>query len=293
MSQKTSEKIENIYPWINPVGGYGDMLIVSGVLKRVFDKDPSRKYNLVRRTSYYKILNGHPAIVEYGYPPKGAEIQSVNYWHMEKLGPGIRRPYQVLSRAFGLETPVDEGLFIPDEIEDDPILHNFIPWKKKNVLIAPTSDSPRKIMKSSLWEPIVQHLQSDGMFIIQVGRLNDPLIRNAYSVRGLTTPQELVALVRKCDLVITSDNFILHAAHLAGVKTVALWGPTHHLVYGYPEQFHIQPSRPCGLGIDEECIGPSRNDGGKLYATPCPLKEIHCIDQITEEEVYNAVQKVL
>jgi ADP-heptose:LPS heptosyltransferase len=280
-------------PWINPVGGYGDMLMVSGVLKQVIEKNPDERYNLVRRSSYYPMFKGHPAIVHYGYPPKGARIQSVTYGSMEELGPNDRRPYQILARSFGLETPVEERLFIPNEIQDDPVLYGFIPWKGLNILIAPTSDSPRKVMPFSIWNRLVKRLVMDGPLIIQVGRVGDPPVKNAYSLRGLTTPQELVGLVRRCDLVVTSDNFIMHAAHLTGTKAVVLWGPTHHEVYGYPEQFHIQASRPCEFELYRECIGPSVNDGGRLYGTPCPYNEKHCMDSIDADDVYDAVKHVI
>ena len=283
----------NDIPWINPIGGLGDMLMLSGVLKLVVDRDPTRRYNLIRRTNYLAFLKGHPAIANIGYPSRDAKIVGVDYWSMETLGRGNQRAFQVLARSFGLVTPVEEHLYVPGEIREDPILTNFIPWKKPTVIIAPASDSPRKMMHPSIWHRLVDLLLAEGFFVMQVGRSRDLHIRNAYSVLGLTTPHQAIGLVKECDLVITSDNFLMHAAHFVGKPAVAIWGATDHEVYGYPEQIHIQTPKGCDLGNDEDCIAPSRNDKGKLYGTPCPHKERHCMDQAKPEMVFEAARKLL
>jgi ADP-heptose:LPS heptosyltransferase len=285
------EKLEKALPWINPVGGYGDMLMVAGVLKQVVEQDPARRFNLLRRTRYSIIFKGHEAIVKIGYPKKGEQVLRVDYWAMEELGPGLQRPYQVLARGFGLKTPVQENLYLPEAQAQDKFLEHFLPWKKLNVVIAPASDSPRKAMNPIAWSRLVDYLQAEGALVLQVGLLNEPHIRNAYSVRGITTPQQLIALLRKCDLAITSDNFIMHAAHLAGMPAVVLWGPTLHEVFGYTEQTHLQATRNCEIKKGESCIVSYKNQGGKLYGTPCPLGDRHCINQITPEEIYEACKK--
>jgi len=280
-------------PWINPVGGLGDMLMVSGVLKILYDRRPSKQFNLVRRTSYVEIFKDHPIIDKIGFPDRNSKVVSVDYWSMEELGPGNQRPFQVLARAFGLSTPVEEKLYISDNIPSDSHLYSIIPWKNRNVIIAPSSDSPRKMMAPEIWHKLVDHLLSEEMLVMQVGRLGDQRIRNAYSLLGLTTPRQLIALLGKCDVVITSDNFIMHAAHMAGVRTVAIWGPTHSDVYGYPDQIHIQLPKMCEPENNEDCIGPSRNQGGRLYGTPCPLGNRHCIDQIKPAVIFESVKEAL
>lgn len=45
--------------WINPIGGYGDALMLSGILNQVHEARPEEKYFLVRRTQYQAILAGH------------------------------------------------------------------------------------------------------------------------------------------------------------------------------------------------------------------------------------------
>ncbi|MBU1570345.1 MAG: hypothetical protein KKE00_07495, partial [Proteobacteria bacterium] len=100
--------------WINPLGGMGDTLMVSGVLKLVIENDPLRRFNLIRRTSYLSILKGHPAIAEIGYAPQDAMIMGTDYWSKEELGPNNQRAFQILARMFGLPSPIEERLYLPD-----------------------------------------------------------------------------------------------------------------------------------------------------------------------------------
>jgi radical SAM protein with 4Fe4S-binding SPASM domain len=74
-------------PWINPIGGLGDTLMISGVLKHVVEQDPSRKFNLVIRTKYRPILED--PLSRIGHPPPGSGwLFYHNYWEHEDY----RRP---------------------------------------------------------------------------------------------------------------------------------------------------------------------------------------------------------
>ncbi len=284
---------EDLYPWINPVGGYGDMLMVSGVLKLVVERNPDRRFNLVRRTSYLFMFKGHPAIDTVGYPPKDAEIVHTTYWSMEEIGPGTQRPFQILARSFGLPTPIPETLNLPETPDTDPLLMRHLPIAGRRIVISISSDSPRKTIKPDKWDGIVKKLRQDGNTVIQVGRADDLHIRPAVSLLGLTTPGQLVALLRTSDAVITCDNFIMHAAHLARTPAIVIWGPTRYEIYGYDDQVHIQLPKMCDEQESIECIGPKRNNGGRLYGTTCPLGEKHCLDQIDPDRIYEKVTDLI
>jgi ADP-heptose:LPS heptosyltransferase len=276
--------------WVNPVGGYGDILMLSGVMKLAFDKNPLQKFNLVRRTKYTNLLKGHPAINKIGYPPKDAKIIETAYWNSDDYESGNFRAFQLLAQKFGLETPVEETLFLSEkEDEDDAILYNLIPWKKKNIIISPVSDSPRKMMHPAAWHIIVNRLVAEGVLVLQVGNMGDIHIKGAYSLLGITSPRQLISLMKKCNFVISSDNFIMHAAHLTGKPAVILWGPTKSAVYGYKEQIHIQgPLEHCKLR--DECLGPKFSDN---YQRVCPLGPEHCMNKINPDTVFNAIFTLL
>ncbi|MBF0537071.1 MAG: hypothetical protein HQL03_02335 [Nitrospirae bacterium] len=273
--------------WINPIGGMGDTLMISGVLKLVNERDPNRRFNLIRRTTYLDILKGHPAIDEIGHPPRDASIIGTDYWSHEGYIHKGWRAFQTLAHMFGLELPVPERLYLPGTIEDDPILYGLIPWKKRNILIAPVSASPRKEMDPMLWHRLVDILRLNGAFVAQVGKARDVHIRNAYSLLGVTTQRQLIGLLRRFDVVVTSDNFIMHAAYLMGVPAVVLWGPTRHEVYGYRGHVHLQSDRTCGDDVD--CIGYAKPN---IYDTRCPLGDGSCMNQTSPDVIFNAITSI-
>jgi ADP-heptose:LPS heptosyltransferase len=266
--------------WINPLGGIGDILMLCGVLKLVHDTYPSLWFNLIRRSRYTNLLQGHPAIVQIGFPPVDSRIIGSDYWSLEEYGRGDRA-FQILARKFGLEPPVEEQLYIPEADKTDDLLEKFIPWKKTTILIAPVSDSPRKMAPLSWWVSLVQNLREKDVFVIQTGRAEEEHISGAYSLLGLTDPRQLIAIVKKVNAVITVDNFVMHAAHLAGTPAVVLWGPTSDAVYGYREQVHIKASKDhCSLKA--QCLGPKFPEN---YATPCPLDKKHCMTTLKVENI--------
>lgn len=276
--------------WINPIGGLGDTLMVSGVLKQVSEIYPSRKFNMVARTKYGPLLEGHPAIAHIGHPRPGARFISTNYWNHKDYQRSGRRAYQILARIFGLKTPVEERLYVPWELQDDPVLIESIPWKQFNVLICQSSDSPRKRLGIEKWESLVEMLNKDEIGVFQVGKTKDRYVRGAYSLIGLTTLRHLISMVRHFDAVVTADNFIMHASHLCGVPAVVLWGPTDHRTYGYPGHTHLQAEMDCEYSGG--CLGPG--DGrGNLYQTDCPEGPAHCMNTLELETIYNSIVSLL
>ncbi len=275
--------------WINPVGGLGDSLMLSGVLKQVHDREPGRQFNLVRRRGYLAFLKGHPAIRQIGHPPENARLIRTDYWATEPLGGDSQRAYQILSRTFGLKTPLEEKLYVPEPEELDPLVEKTIPWRKKNLLLAPFSESIRKTMHPHHWQLIVDMLLDEELLIMQAGRSNELHIKNTYSLLGVTSPKQLIALLGKCDAVLTVDNFIMHAAHYTGTPAVVLWGPTPREAYGYEEHIHLQaPLDHCPHR--NECIGTRHPEN---YSRPCPLEEDQCMNKISAEDVCNPVKKIL
>ena len=291
MKKKKNIHVDFKDAWINPMGGYGDILMLSGVLKQCMDKNPESKFNVVRRAIYTDLLKGHPAIKRYGYPPKNANIIATDYWLKEKLGDNNQRPYQILARLFNLHTPIEEELYLPGEYNnEDRLLKDFVlNDHDKIAIIAPSSISPRKMIEPMIWKNFVEKLKRKGIFIIQVGQRNDIYIKGAYSLLGLTTLRQLISLMIRSDVIISVDNLIMHAAHLIKKPALIIWGPTNYKVYGYPEQTHIQcPTNHCEL--NNKCLGP---DFPENYHTPCPFHDRHCMNKVSINEMIENVINIL
>jgi ADP-heptose:LPS heptosyltransferase len=289
--------ISNGLEWINPAGGYGDMILLSGALKLVHDKYPDRRYNLVRRTAYQFIFENHPAIAEVGHPPEGAVIHTVGQWHTEPVTQGDGRPFQVLARQFGLETPVEESLWLPDVPVDVTVLEKALPWTRTNVLISPLSNSPRKSVSYDLWTELVIKFHEMDAFVAQVGRLWEPCVPGAYSLMGCTTPKQFLSILPRFDLIVTLDSFISHAAKAVGSRCVAIWGATHHSIFGYPDDhFNIQSNPMCTQEVENSCYAPrdpSMASMARIYTTPCPMEEHHCTNQVSMEVLWETILKAL
>lgn len=180
---------------------------------------------------------------------------------------------------------MEERLFLPNEISSDPFIEGLIKGYKKIIVVAPMSDSPRKVMSFRRWHEVIDRVAKKDTLVLQVGRESDPRIKNAYSLLGLTDERQLVLLLRRASIILASDNFVAHAAHLAGAPAIILWGPTRHETYGYPEHIHFQAELHCAYS--NCCLG---RQYAEHYNRECPEKEMdRCLNSIPLEKIVLAV----
>lgn len=287
----TKEHLESEDPiWIDPVGGLGDILMLSTALKRAFDKY-GKKFNLSRRTHYTRFFINHPAIAEIGNPPEDANIVCNDYWSRPDFEDVNNKALYIVSKVFGVEDTIDDSLFLADaDIEEatDLLIKN-IPWGEKNVIISFSSESPRKMMHPIKWHIIVEKLLAQQCFVLQVGSYGDIPIRGAYSLLGVTTPIQICEIVRKADLVITPDNFIMHATRLSNIPAIALFGPTEPERYGYLNHICLKADTDF-CEFKDKCLGPHVSEN---YSTQCPLNEKHCMNSFDENKIVDIAMTIL
>lgn len=288
MNRKTSRKAS--LPWLNPVGGLGDVLMYSSVLKLAHDRHGFR-CNMIRRARYTGMLAGHPAIREINFFPKGGELLSTAYWERDEFISGaIPRAFQMLAKMLGLALPAPENFYLPMGGFSDKLLAAAIPWGRKTVAIAPASESPRKILMFEKWEQVAKALHEIGFLVLQFGQAHDQKVKYAYSLCGITSPQEAILLLKRVDLLISTDNFLAHAAHMTGTPAITLWGPTSPDVYGYPEHKRLSAPAGCSFG---KCIAGAAGGGRvDVYRSPCAAQE-HCLDKIPAGEIIEAARRIL
>jgi len=276
--------------WINPVGGYGDILMISGAMKLCTDFYPGIKLKLLRRTQYLQLLDGHPSLSEIGYPPADALILTTDYWSREEYKYGNVKAYAIMAKIFGIENYIGEELFLHHLNEADLEIINTIPWKKLNILIATGSESPRKMMNPLKWHKLVEDLSKKNILVIQAGSKKDLYIKGTYSLLGVTTPRQLIAVMEKIQLVVTLDNFVMHTAKLVNKPALVLFGPTSHTIYGYNTHHFIQASTThCPHW--ENCIGNGKENN---YTTLCPMNEHEkCMNLISNNEMLDKILTLL
>jgi ADP-heptose:LPS heptosyltransferase len=267
--------------WINPLGGLGDTLMLGGVLKQVVEREPDRRFQLIRRTKYLPFLQEHPAISRIGHPARDATWIGTDYWSTERYLRG-GRAFQCLAETFGLPPPVPERLWLPEAVQR-PYPWPCRPPPRPRVAFSAGADSPRKLWHGAGWEALAALFRTAGWTVVQTGLLHEPHIRGAYSLLGLTTPLELPAVLREVDLLVSTDSFAMHAAKLVGTPAVILWGPTSPDVYGYAGHTHVSAGKRC----QPTCVGPGR---GELYGTPCP-EDRPCTRSIDVKAVWNAASR--
>ena len=276
--------------WINPVGGLGDIIMLSTAMKRSYDIY-GKQFCIARRAQYTEIFVAHPAVQEIGHPQVGSNIVCNDYWMRPEFGDVHKKGLEITLKIFGVNDFVDEELYLPETPKSNAtdLLINNIPWGMTNVAIVFSSESPRKIMHPIKWHIIVEKLMRQQCFVVQLGRLGDIPIRGACSLLGATTPLQVLDVLKKIDVLITPDNYIMHAAKLLHIPTIALFGPTEASRYGYSEHICLQADlSKCNQA--DKCLGPHVSEN---YSTPCPLRENHCMNSHDENKIVDIVMSII
>ena len=95
---------------------------------------------------------------------------------------------------------------------------------------------------------------------------------------SLTDIRQLSALMKRAKLVLTNDSAPLHIGCAAGVKVLALFGPTDAKKYGPTGEFDMAISKP-------------------LSCAPCEsatcAHNLECMKLITPQEVFEAAKMMV
>lgn len=112
----------------------------------------------------------------------------------------------------------------------------------------------------------------------ELGEIIRENIEDAINLCGRTTIREMMALLKKCDVVITNDSGPMHVTAALNVPVVAIFGPT--------STDRTSPLGPSLIIKKEVSCAPCK------YRI-CPLRNHECMEKISIEEVFEAVKIVL
>ncbi len=153
--------------------------------------------------------------------------------------------------------------------------------KTKTILISPGSVWPTKRWTLQGFKELVIKLKDLDHSVVIIGSPDEKilceevaqgLVENKAGQLSLT---ELVHLMAKSQVLVTNDSGAMHLASVAGLKTVAMFGPTV-LDFGY------RPWQDQAIVVQQDLgCRPCAKHGG----LKCPLGHHHCMTQISSDRV--------
>jgi lipopolysaccharide heptosyltransferase II len=285
-------------PWINFVHALSDSNKISSIREKIaFTRMiKNEKYDtcFILKPSSTKAamaaLAGIPNRI--GFVGKKAPLTSV-----VDMPPNVHRADQVLSLAGAVGVDKADGTYEyffggEDQEKADALLRDIGVGARRIVAINPGGNwEPKRWPKENfigLVKRILNSFEDVEVIItgagkdIELGRSKIEIVGSdrCYSVAGRTALNELAAIFKRCDLVISADSGPLHLASAVGITTIGLFGPTSPKITG-----------PRGRGKN---IVISKDVGCDM---PCYVKECNkdaeCMKIITIDEVFSAAEQVL
>jgi len=138
---------------------------------------------------------------------------------------------------------------------------------------------------------IAHHHGENGCLVLVFGTKDDTgaaLAIKKYSRRtpyhvvdmtAKTTLQQVMALIHCCNVFVTNDSGLMHVAAGLETPTISIFGSTDHIATGpfSDKAIVIRKEMACSPCLQSEC----------------PRKHLRCLEEISSQEVYAEVAKVL
>lgn len=142
---------------------------------------------------------------------------------------------------------------------------------------------PTRLWETENWKQLIGLLSSENYFPMVLGGVDEDLTNKMYAeATGVYYPgtyslQEFIAIVDKCDAVVTAVSMAMHIASGLGKPIILfnnIFNKNEFELYGKGEI--IEPTSGC------DCY----------YGSVC-TREIHCMREILPEVVFNSVKKTI
>lgn len=202
--------------------------------------------------------------------------------------PPIEHQFQVL-KLLGFEA-VDKRLELWTREEEDARVRDFLEsqWiSPSQVMVGINPGSslrwPTKQWPVENFAKLCDELAKRNIRAVITGSnedaaLTDELLRltrnRPVNAVGKTSITELVSLIRRCQVFVSSDSAPMHIASSVGVPLIAIFGPTD------PKRHLVPPARYQVFWKEVPC--------SPCYLRSCPIGHI-CMKKITVQEVLNSV----
>jgi lipopolysaccharide heptosyltransferase II len=152
-------------------------------------------------------------------------------------------------------------------------------------LVCPGAEyGPAKQWLPERYAEVIQQAANNGIECILVGTAKDrPVAENirhrvgmlpVQNLAGKTSLQELIELLRNCDLLLTNDTGTMHLATLLGTPTISIFGST-------------EPARTGPLGL-HHTVFRHQVECSPCFLRECPI-DFRCMRGVSSAEVAAAV----
>jgi ADP-heptose:LPS heptosyltransferase len=285
-----TEKYNDV--WIFPVGSPSDYFLLNNILCDLAEQFPGVKMNLIERANSGLFFKNHPALNSVGDPKTNSPVVKTDYWTRKEFLNNELDALGTLAKMFGIQRPAEYKTFFDEDTFKKMSVIPFekdIPFKDKNILVAPFAHNIRLNYEPMRWHMLVNNLINDNCFVIQAGTFQDVHIKGCYSVLGLLNPFQIFNLLNKVDLVITVDNYIANFANYIKPDILIIKGPTQHRNLTKSNKIHIFNGV---IYDDDECRECVKSD---FFA---PLKDCKfmikkCTNQIPVKVISDKVNQIL
>lgn len=193
-------------------------------------------------------------------------------------------------KAIGIDSPQKKMFFpVPEDIElfIEHSLHSYLDKNKILVGMAPWSRRQARRWPKHYFAEIADRLMEkyNSQVILFWGPGEKEAIEEVASLmrnKPLISPpanlKQVAALIKKCDLMVTNDNGLMHIAVSVGTPTVTMYGPTDSENWNPPgEKFHR------ALKSDVECLACNKQE----------CKTMECMEKLTPDMVEEAIREVV
>ncbi len=110
---------------------------------------------------------------------------------------------------------------------------------------------------------------------------------NLLNLSGRTTLRELSALISECDMLLTNDSGPMHISYAVGTNVAALFGSTDDSLTGPPD---FDQNAEFGF---KKTIFKKDIDCSPCFKRSCRYGHLRCMEEITEEEVYDKLSNLV
>jgi ADP-heptose:LPS heptosyltransferase len=93
------------------------------------------------------------------------------------------------------------------------------------------------------WEHVITTLKEKDIHITQIGRSNEPQIKNIDEFKGDLHFSQLAKLILENDMWISVDNFLPHFCNTIGKKGIVLFSKSDPKIFGYNQNINLLKDR--------------------------------------------------